>query len=119
MRVKGRDEKVDEVQGECKVRDELGARDEEEDEYDAADTQSTLASLYTLYTLKKKERKKEGKEVVPNRAINQPHEPQRPPDRRVAAQTLPAEDQIQRERGAGHQGREQDQHRRAGIVRSL
>ena len=48
---------------------------------------------------------------VQHYAVQQPAQPQRPPDRRVSAQAAPAEHQVGAESFAGHEAGEEDHHR--------
>lgn len=56
---------------------------------------------------------------LPGQAIEYPHQSQGPADGGVAAQRLPAEEEVQVDFLAGYQRREDDEHRGACIVREL
>jgi len=60
-----------------------------------------------------------GEKDVRDKPIQQPHQPQDPPERRVPPDAVPAEDQSHVEGRAVHLRREQDEHRRACVVREL
>lgn len=56
---------------------------------------------------------------VRNKPIQQPHQRQDVPDRRVPPDVVPAEDEIHVERHPRGQGREEDEHRRRRVVGQL
>lgn len=63
--------------------------------------------------------KEGGKENRPSSSTHDPTQPQRPPDRRIASQTPPAEDQIEGKRFPGRERREEDEGEGGSVVEDL
>lgn len=62
---------------------------------------------------------REGKENRPSCSAHDPTQPQRPPDRSIASQTPPAEDQIEGKRFPGRERREEDESEGGSVVEGL
>ena len=58
-------------------------------------------------------------EYSPNQTIHHPAQPQRPPDRRIPPQALPAQYKVHTKPFPSHEGREDDEHRSDDVVSCL
>ena len=97
------------MERERKVRDQLRAGNEEENKYDPVKLSATHTQRSDCT----------GGRSIPDGTIKQPNERQRPSNRRVAAQTAPAEDEVQGKGSPCYQSGEQNKHSSADIIRQL
>lgn len=105
MRVKGGDDQVDEMDGEGEIKHELRARYQEKNEDGTGICQQSARG--------------DGRCSLPSQTVQYPDEPQGPAHSGVAAQSLPAKQQIQTDILARNQGREDNEHAGACVVGEL
>lgn len=106
---------MQQVQREGEVRDELGARDEQEEEGDAVVGGAGVG----LQGFLRGERERLDTKNVPAETGTEPTDPQRPAGRRVAPEAPPAEHEVGGERFPRRQGGEEQEARGAEVVEQL